>query len=398
MSDRSALRFGRRHGFMLIGAICAGVSFIAVFNPPAGLTAGALFAWLMITSLVLRSSNSLFMVPYYALGSEMTMGEYERTSVSAFRAGAVLVGMIATTAASFLIYMPSQASGVDAKFLGDTYANLGVALGIVMTATALLATLGTLPIRRRAGEGTSDNRAAEQPAAPFGRAVVSALRLKPFVILLAVSCLSFVAAAMNAALALHYLTYFARVGSGGVTMYLLSMYLGGLAGVFVWTRVSKTIPKHRIYAASMMVTAVIMSAGYWLVGEGRLVGTGAVWTLAIANAVGGLINVASAVIAPALIADICASEQGRSSGHRDGGLFGLYSLGQQLAGGIAVLLAGVLVERFAGLVPAQAIQSHATIERIAVLSNVVPAVILFAAGMLALAYRPVRDSAAIRRR
>jgi Na+/melibiose symporter-like transporter len=227
----------------------------------------------------------------------------------------------------------------------------------------------------------------------LGPAVAGALRLKPFVVLLAVSCLSFIAAAMNAALALHYLTYFARVDSRGVTMYLLAMYIGGLAGVFIWTRASKIFPKHSIYAGSMMVTAIIMSAGYWLVGEGRFLGTGAAWALAFANGLAGLINVASAVIAPALIADICASEKDGAGGHRDGGLFGLYSLGQQLAGGIAVLLAGVLVERFAGLAPAQPVQSHATIERIAVLSNMVPAVILCAAGVLALAYHPVGDPA-----
>src|SRR5919108_5920539 len=37
-SDRASLRLGRRHGFMLIGAIVAGISFTAVFNPPSGLT------------------------------------------------------------------------------------------------------------------------------------------------------------------------------------------------------------------------------------------------------------------------------------------------------------------------------------------------------------------------
>jgi Na+/melibiose symporter-like transporter len=33
-SDRAVLKLGRRHSFMLVGAVAAGISFTAVFNPP----------------------------------------------------------------------------------------------------------------------------------------------------------------------------------------------------------------------------------------------------------------------------------------------------------------------------------------------------------------------------
>ncbi len=49
-SDRVCSRWGRRHPFMILGAMGMGVSFFLVFNPPAGLAAGALFAWLVGTN------------------------------------------------------------------------------------------------------------------------------------------------------------------------------------------------------------------------------------------------------------------------------------------------------------------------------------------------------------
>ncbi|MEO7272329.1 MAG: MFS transporter, partial [Vicinamibacterales bacterium] len=101
-SDQATIRFGRRHSFMLAGAVCAGASFVAVFNPPAGLSTTALFAWLMVSSLALRSSNSLFMVPYAALGAELTSDYDERTSISGYRAGTIIVGTLLATAAAFL--------------------------------------------------------------------------------------------------------------------------------------------------------------------------------------------------------------------------------------------------------------------------------------------------------
>jgi Na+/melibiose symporter-like transporter len=325
------------------------------------------------------------MVPYYALGSEMTGDYHERTSLSGFRAGAVLVGMIVTTAASFLVYLPASTGEADAKFLGDSYASLGTTLGLVMILTGLAATFGTLHTRKRLARTSEAERSQR-----FGRTVVEALRNRPFRILLGSSCLSLVAAAINAALALHFLTYFAGINSNGVTAYMLSLYAGGLVGVVVWVRVSKLVEKHYVNAGTMMATAVIMSSGYWLFGDGRLFGTGAVGALAVANTFAGFFNVANTVVAQSMMADITAQDEQTGGRRRDGSFFGIYSLGQQLAAGIAILIAGVLVDRFAGLVPAQAAQSASTVERIALLSNVIPAVILFAAGLLSLRY-PLRQ-------
>ena len=88
-----------------------------------------------------------------------------------------------------------------------------------------------------------------------------------------------------------------------------------------------------------------------------------------------------------MMADIAAHDEQHAGRRRDGSFFGIFSLGQQLAGGLAVLLAGVLVDGFAGLVPAQPQQSAATVERIAVISNILPAVLLLGAGALAFRYR-----------
>jgi glycoside/pentoside/hexuronide:cation symporter, GPH family len=382
LSDRTNVRFGRRHAFMLAGAFCAGVSFIAVFNPPAGLSHGMLFGWLMTTSLILRSSNSLFMVPYAALGAELAPDYHERTSVAAYRAAVIMAGTLLTTMAAFLVYLPrTTAAGDDAKFLRDSYASLGDALGLVMIATALVATIGTLHTRDRLAPPLDT-----EVDATIRSTVAEAFRDSSFRTLFASNCLSFMALTINAALAFHYLTYYGRIDTAGVTTYMVALYAGGLAGIGVWLRVSRHVEKHYVYALTTMLTGVVISSGYWLVGEGRFFGPGAVWVLTIANATVGFFGAGNVVLAPSMIADLSAQDEQRSGRRRPGSFFGICSLGQQLSAGVAVLMAGVLVDRFAGLVPAQAAQSASTVERIALLSNVLPAVILFAAGLLSLRY------------
>ena len=387
-SDRSTVRVGRRHSFMFVGAVGAGASFAAVFNPPSGLSAGWLFAWLMMTSLSLRSTISLFMVPYYALGAELTTDYHERTSISGYRAGAVLLGTLLTTMAAFLVFFPSDGVvGVDAKFAPGSYEAMGAVFGLAITVVGLTATFGTLRERSRL---TASSGGRPDPVA-FHRTLLGPLRDHSFRVVVASSALSFMATAVNAALALHFLTYHVRLTSThALSFYFAGFYLGALAGVFIWVRVTRRIEKHKVYAVTTVLTAVVISGGYWLVGDQRPFGTDHLLVVVIGSCLAGFFGTAGIVIVPSMIADIVALDHLRTGRRRDGVTFGIYSLGQQVSGGFAVLLAGVLVDRFAGLVPAQAEQSAVTAERLAMISSLLPALLLLAAGMIAFRYRLTR--------
>jgi GPH family glycoside/pentoside/hexuronide:cation symporter len=391
VSDRATVRFGRRHSFMLVGAVCAGASFIAVFNPPSGLSIGALFAWLMVSSLCVRSSNSLFMVPYSALGAELTTDYHERTSISGYRAALVLGGTLLATAVAFLVFLPNNAAaGADAKLARAGYASIGVVFGLAMTIVGLAATLGTLGERPRLASAST----GAPGSLGLSSAVLGTLRDRSFRVLLWTSMLSVTAATINAGLALHFLTYHARVvASQAVTAYFGAFYAGALGGVLVWVRLTRWIEKHHVYAATTVSTALVISAGYWLVGEGRPFGTGHLAPLVVLNGLAGFFGIALAVIGPSMLADVTAQDERHAGQRRDGIFFGVYSFGQQLSSGFAVLIAGVLVDRFAGLVPAQAEQSATTVERLAMISSVLPAMILAGAGVLALRYRLTRREA-----
>jgi GPH family glycoside/pentoside/hexuronide:cation symporter len=385
LSDSATLRFGRRHTFMLVGAVGAGGSFIAVFNVPPGLSTAQLFAWLMAWTICLRSSISLFVVPYMALGAELSADYHERTSISAYRSGAAIAGTLLATAAAFLVFLPneSRTGGVDAKFVRDGYGSMGIAFGLAIAFFGVVATVGTLRDRDRIASqpGSEHNALALQPA------LLAALRDPSFRIIVLSSALGMMAAAINAALAMHFLTYHARISaSGAITLYFGAFYAGAFAGVIIWVRVTQWFEKHHVLAATTLVTAFVMSAGYWLVGEGRPFGTGYLPILMIGNGLAGFFGIAGAMIIPSMIADITAQDELRTGRRREGIFFGIHSFGLQLSAGFAVLIAGVLMDRFAKLVPGQAEQSVATVDHLAMISNVVPAVIMACGGVLAVRY------------
>ena len=399
LSDRSRARVGRRHGFMLIGALCTGASFVAVFSPPAGLSSVALFSWLLLASLFLRTTQSIFMVPYYALGAELTQDYEERTSVSAYRAASALVGTLVAAGVAYAVFSRGDAAAQEAaRFDAGEYGTMAVVLGSVMTIAGLVATAGTWRYRK---SGTRDGAVSTPRQAPssanisFRTELISSLRDESFRALVLSASLFFLASVVNASLALHYLTYYAGIpGNGAFSLFQLAFGAGALLGVQIWVRVARHVEKRRLYFFATLATASLMVAAYVFVGEGRALGTGNLLALQCGNALAGMFASALWVLAPSMLADVAGLDSVKSGRRREGMFFGLYSQGQQMAAGVAILIAGTLVDVFAGLVPGQVYQSPMTIERIGLLYAGLPAALLVVAALVILKYNITARSVA----
>jgi Na+/melibiose symporter-like transporter len=218
-----------------------------------------------------------------------------------------------------------------------------------------------------------------------------ALQDRDFRVLVASAGLFFLASVVNAALAIHFVTYYAGVArSSAMSVFLFAFYAGAVAGVPVWLRLGCRADKHRLYAAGTLATATVVLAAYFAVGEGSPFGTDNLGLLVAGNALAGWFGSASWVLVPSMIADIAARDALRSGQQREGTFFGIYSLTHQASAGAAVLLTGLLVDRFAMLVPGQVEQSAETVRRIGLLFSVLPAGLLAIAAVLIGEYRLTR--------
>ena len=88
ISDRWRSRLGRRHPFLFAAPIPVAISVYSVFSPPEFLVASAgdgtewqfaLFAWLCIWTILARLFLTLYTIPHFALGGELTKDANERS-------------------------------------------------------------------------------------------------------------------------------------------------------------------------------------------------------------------------------------------------------------------------------------------------------------------------------
>jgi sugar (glycoside-pentoside-hexuronide) transporter len=130
-SDHTFTRWGRRRPFILASAPLCGLSFFLLFSPPQAHAA----LHLAITAIVFYCSMSLYLMPYNALGAELTLDHHERTSLMAYRQAFYILGLTA---------------GVGVKSFAGLFAegragfSIAAAIGAtVMVCAMVLTVLGT---------------------------------------------------------------------------------------------------------------------------------------------------------------------------------------------------------------------------------------------------------------
>ncbi len=143
-SDRLRSRIGRRHPLMIAAVIPVSVGFIMLYGPPESVLSdqGQLFTWLLISMLLVRTALTFFMVPYLALGAEITYDYHERTQLAAIRTNlAWLTGTLA--AATALLFLFNEENGADGRFVIDNYHFFGWVNGLLVILCSVICIAGT---------------------------------------------------------------------------------------------------------------------------------------------------------------------------------------------------------------------------------------------------------------
>ena len=395
LSDNSRHPLGRRHIFMLWGAVLLGPCFYLLFSPPRGLSPTGIFLWLMGSWLAVRLFGAIYRIPYLSMGAELSQDYDDRTRLFAIRG---LFGLFATALAaglSFVVFFPSTAGGPDPKLSYGAYPHMGMAFGALISIAGIITVISTL---RHRTFGPDPRERSEQASRQrdFFHGAKQALSNRSFTRIWISFVLFFLAVVFNASVAVNYFTWYAGIpNSRDLSAIQVAFYAGALAGVFVWIACSRHMEKRTIYVLATVPLAVLMFCATVLVGPGHLLGTGNVLALALGHAAAGIFASAVWVIPPSMAADVVDQDELNTSLRREGVYFGILNLGEKVAAGGAVLLSGVFLNLFGRLsgVHAGAL-SHSPAKPIyiGILYGAIPAVILLIAILPVLPYRLGRQA------
>jgi len=253
-----------------------------------------------------------------------------------------------------------------------------------MSVTAVLCTLGTLS-HRHSGEGDGG---AQRLAARFFRGFLTSMRNPSFRAVWFYFVVFFLSVVLNASLAIHYFTWYAQIhAASSLSAIQTGFYVGALAGVFVWMALAKRSEKRSLSIAATLGTAILLCSATLLVGNGRLFGVGNAMPLILGHFIAGAIVSAVWVIPASMVADVTDEDEFHTGLRREGIYFGILNLGEKVASGGALFLAGLILSAFGGMTPTSAHQAPAAAPYIGVAYGLVPGVLLLAATLMILPHR-----------
>lgn len=130
ISDNTRSRFGRRRPYIFAGGVLGSLLYILIWRMPQGWSQTAYFFWFLIGSILFYTAYTIFSVPYYSLGCELSSDYNERTKIMAFRTFfAAGIGL-----SMHWVYRLTQMDCFENTLDGMRTVSLGIAVMIAVTA------------------------------------------------------------------------------------------------------------------------------------------------------------------------------------------------------------------------------------------------------------------------
>jgi GPH family glycoside/pentoside/hexuronide:cation symporter len=282
LSDRTRTRLGRRRPYLALGAPLCGLAFFALFSPPSAFSSQATIVWFGACFLLYFVCNTIFVIPYNALGAELTLDYHERSSLFGWRESFALVGTISAAAAPFPLISWLSSQRAAYSLLAAGYAIALITLGL----------FAFLYLRERPGF-------VARASNPFVPGVRRALRNRPFRILLSSYVVGSVTAAIPATLLPFFISYVVRPEHDvfWTAAAITSHFVAGLLSIPLWVAASKRYGKRAAWLTGFAVAIAALGGAFFL-GEGD-VGRGIALLSVAGVAFGGQL-----LLTPSIQADV----------------------------------------------------------------------------------------------
>jgi glycoside/pentoside/hexuronide:cation symporter, GPH family len=239
ISDHTHTRLGRRRPYMLIGAPLCGVAFFCLLNPPVALKGKDAAIWFGVTFILYFIFHTVYVLPHYALGPELTQNYNDRSTLFAWRESFTILGTIVAAAAPGIMMKTMHLNDRQVFF------RLGIFFGVVLT---LLYWLLVLTVKER-----PDFVARESN--PLVPGVRRALRNRPFGILLSSYAVGSIAGAIPATMMPFFTQYVIHPPDPNVWVSkLLVGYFGcGFLSLPMWVWFAKRVGKLNAWLTSFFL-------------------------------------------------------------------------------------------------------------------------------------------------
>lgn len=303
ISDRTRTRWGRRRPWMFVSAPLAAIALILLFSPPEGMETRQAALWFTATFVSFFLFVTMYHVPHYALGPELTSDYKERSSLFAWLEGASLLGIICAS------YVPLQLA--KESMLGPRYGFQVFAIGFGVLLVGLYWHL-CMRVRERPSYSVGKSN-------PLIPGIRRTMRNRPFRILLFSYLIGATTAGISGLLWPFFATYVLKIGPGAQGILLASIFVWGFVSLPFWVRSTRRWGKKWNYIGARVAGAV-SAIGMFFMREGDLI------PAALLLALAGIAFGGYSMLGPSIQADVIDYDELHTGKRREAQFVSLWAI------------------------------------------------------------------------
>ena len=358
-SDGLRHRWGRRHPFMYAAAAPFAICFYLLFSPPTDLDEMQVFAWLVVFSVLTRTTQSVYSIPHMSLTAELSSDYHERTLLSSLRTGLQSVGTLMVFLVGLQVFFGATPEYPNGQLNPAAYPKFAAMFSIVIFAGVLLTAYGThshipyLAQTSPTGNRFSLLRVLREAGMAFG--------FRSFKAVVLTAVLFGMTMGMVSALSIYLGTLYFQFSLELIGLSFPASILGGFLGAALATPLGRIFLEKKtlmigglVWFAAWNTLPIILS----LLGFFPKPGDPALFYLVMtANAICGMGIGVFTVMIGSMTADITDQHEEKHGSRNEGIYFAASSFAAKAIGGFGVVISGVVVD-LAG------IQRNATVETV----------------------------------
>lgn len=342
LSDNTRSRWGRRHPFMYLSAIPVAASYLLLWNPPKGWDQPALIAYLVTTSVLIRSFISCYEIPSAALAAELTTDYDERTRLLSYRFLFGWVGGLAMYGLALSVFLKPDATHPVGQLNPAGYATYGLFAAGLMIFAILTTSIGThrqIPnLRAPPHERTSLGQLI--------REMGGTLANRDFLMILASSFFYAMGIGLGFSINLYFSTYFWEFSAGQIAGFTFSSLAAAILAFAIAPRIAQGFDK-KPAAMILIPLGIITSASpivLRLLGAFPANGSPVLYPLIFAiNVVGVGLGIVGSILFTSMIADVVEDSELKTGRRQEGLFFAAAAFVNKAVSGMGIFASGMII-------------------------------------------------------
>ena len=348
ISDDFHSKLGRRHPFMYASAIPFGLTFYLLFSPPDILSGTSLFIWLTFFAITLRLMMTLFLVPYYALGAELTENYSDRTSLVAIRNIFSFMAAMILSVVAFSVFFKATDIYPQGQLNPDAYPPFALTFAIVSVVVIFISAKGTqsqIPyLHDSKGKKEAYTDSIGSFIKYFYKNLLEVLKNRSFLSVFLVAITFFVMSGLQRALVLHMNTYFWTLETSQIQYLFYAFFTSTVLAIPFVKNIMNILDKKRTMylGLSIILTSFVLPTILRLLELFPENGSSMLLPILIVSQVTTGIGMAIMVVGMgSIMADIADDQELHTGKRQEGLIFSFVTLAGKATSGIGHFLAGL---------------------------------------------------------